>query len=47
MDRSEIYWFDADGNIVEDSEKAVRGVIRELDEDGNLIRETWLMPDRG
>ena len=46
MERSEIYWFDEKGNIVEDSEKAVRGVIRELDDDGNIIQETWLMPDR-
>lgn len=47
MDNTEIYWFDKDGNIVEDAEKAVRGVIRELDEKGNLIQETWLVPDRG
>ncbi len=36
----ETYYFDDDGNTVE-PEKATRGVIREVDEDGNLVRETW------
>lgn len=36
----ETYYLDDDGNLVE-PEKATRGVIRELDENGNLIRETW------
>lgn len=36
----ETYYLDDDGNLV-DPEKATRGVIRELDENGNLIRETW------
>ena len=36
----ETYYLDNDNNIVE-PEKATRGVIRELDEDGNLISETW------
>lgn len=44
--KSEIYWFDKDGNIVETQEKAVSGVIRETDEDGNTIMETWLVPER-
>lgn len=36
----EKYYLDDDGNIV-DPEKATRGVIRELDENGNLVNETW------
>lgn len=37
---SEIYFFDADGNIVDEA-KAVRCVIRECAENGDLISETW------
>lgn len=37
---SEIYYFDANNNPVDES-KAVRCVIRECDADGNLIHETW------
>ena len=37
---SEIYFFDADGNFVDES-KAVRSVIRECTADGDLIQETW------
>lgn len=37
---AETYYLDDDGNLV-DPEKATRGVIRELDENGNLIREIW------
>ena len=36
----ETVYLDDDNNIV-DSEKATKGVIRELDEQGNLVRETW------
>ncbi len=36
----ETYYFDDDGNTVE-PEKATKGVIREVDKDGNLVRETW------
>lgn len=38
--RVETYYFDDNGNMVE-PEKATKGVIRELDENGNLVRETW------
>lgn len=37
---SEIYYFDEEGNIVDEA-KAVRCVIRECSEDGKLIAETW------
>lgn len=37
---SEIYYFDAEGNIVDET-KAVRCVIRECTENGELIAETW------
>jgi len=37
---TEVYYFDDNDNMV-DPEKATKGVIRELDENGNLIRETW------
>lgn len=37
--RSEIYYFDADDNCV-DKSKAVKAIIRELDDKGNLIQET-------
>lgn len=46
MSKEEVFWFDEDENIIEDPEKAVKGVVRELDEDGNLIQETWLFPER-
>ena len=36
----ETVYLDDDNNIVE-PEKATRGVIRELDENGDLVRETW------
>ena len=36
----EIYFFDESGNSV-DEEKAVRLVIRECAENGDLIAETW------
>lgn len=38
----EIIFFDERGGITEDKEKATSAVIRELDEDGNLINETFL-----
>lgn len=40
VDKTEVYYFDDNGNKVE-PEKATKGVIRELDENGNLISETW------
>ena len=36
----ETFFFDENRNVVP-KEKAVEAVVRELDEDGNLIRETW------
>lgn len=36
----ETVYLDDNNNIVE-KEKATKGVIRELDKDGNLVRETW------
>lgn len=39
-DYSEIYYFDSNGNNVDESE-AVRCVIRECTKDGELIAETW------
>lgn len=36
----ETYYLDDDDNIVE-PENATKGIIRELDEDGNLVRETF------
>ena len=36
----ETYYLDDDDNIVE-PDKATKGIIRELDEDGNLVRETF------
>lgn len=38
--QSEIIYFDEKGKIVE-KDKAVRAVIRELDEKGNLVREIF------
>lgn len=43
---SEIYYLDSDGNIVDETE-AVRCVIRECTEDGELIAETWGIVRRG
>lgn len=37
---AEIYYFDDDGNAV-DKEKATRAIIRELDENGELINEIF------
>lgn len=39
-DYSEIYYFDTDGNVVDETE-AVRCVIRECTKQGKLIAETW------
>lgn len=38
--KSEIIYFDENDNIVE-KENAVRAVIRELDSNGNLVREVF------
>lgn len=38
--KSEIYYFDDEDNIVE-KENATKAVIRELDENGNLVNEIW------
>lgn len=40
-DYSEIYFFGADGGIVETEAEAKTAVIRECLEDGTLIFETW------
>lgn len=37
---SEIYFFDKNGNVVDEA-KAVKCVIRECAENGDLIAETW------
>jgi len=37
---AEIYYLDEEGKPVE-KERAVRVIIRELDEHGNLVRETF------
>ena len=37
---SEIFYFDKDGNAVDET-RAVRFVIRECTENGELIAETW------
>lgn len=37
---SEIYFFDENNNIVDEKE-AVRCVIRECAENGDLLKETW------
>ena len=39
-DYSEIFYFDADGNIT-DKDNAVRCVIRECTADGTLLQETF------
>lgn len=39
-DYAELYYFDENGNIVEDKEKAVRGMIRECKENGELVCTT-------
>ena len=36
----ETYYLDDDNNFVE-PENATKGIIREVDEEGNLVRETW------
>ncbi len=41
----EIYYFDKDRNVV-DKESAVEAVVRELDENGNLITETWAVIEK-
>ncbi len=44
MAKSEIIYFDDNGSIV-DKEKATKAVIRELDENGNLVNEIFGMID--
>lgn len=38
--KSEIYYFDDNDKMV-DKEKATKAIIRELDENGNLVREIF------
>lgn len=38
---SEAFFFDADGKSVDSPDKAVTVIIRETDDDGNLVRETF------
>ena len=38
--KSEIYYFDEEGNNT-DKEHAVSAIIRELDENGNVVRENF------
>lgn len=38
-DKSEIYYFDSEGKAT-DKSHAATAIVRELDKDGNLIRET-------
>lgn len=40
MAKSEIIYFDDNGSIV-DKEKATKAIIRELDENGNLVNEIF------
>lgn len=40
--KSDIIYFDAEDNIVE-KENAVRAVVRDYDENGNLINETFVI----
>lgn len=46
MYKEELIWLDKDDNIVDSADEAVRGVIRELNDKGELIQETWLMPEK-
>ena len=39
-DYSEIFYFDKDGQMVDET-KAVRCIVRECTNDGNRIKETW------
>lgn len=41
--RSELFLFDKDGKIVEDKNIAEYAVIRELDENDDLVNETFLI----
>lgn len=43
---SEIYFFDESGHIVDET-VAVRLVIRECNERGELLKETWGITQRG
>jgi hypothetical protein len=39
--RIETYYFDENGTPTDDKSKAVTVIIRELDESGNLVKETY------
>ncbi len=41
----EIYYLDENGNLTT-QENAVKGITRELDKEGNLVRETFFKIDR-
>lgn len=40
--KKEVIFFDSNGNITDEKSKAVKVVIRELDDNGNLVNETFL-----
>ena len=44
-DYSEVFYFDSNDNIVSDPDTAVRGVIRECAQNGDLISSTWFYLD--
>lgn len=39
--KSEVYYFDKDGNMVDSVDKAYECIVRELDENGELVNEVF------
>ena len=40
-EKSEVYYFDKDGNMVDSVDKAYECIVRELDENGELVNEVF------
>ena len=40
-EKSEVYYFDKDGKMVDSVDKAYKCIVRELDENGELVNEVF------
>lgn len=40
--KTEIYYFDENDKLIDDKDKAVKIIIREIDDDGEIINETLM-----
>lgn len=46
MVKEKIFYFDEKNNLIKDSDNAVKIIIREEDDDGEIIKETVLLKNK-